>query len=83
MDSTTKILLCGAAAWGGYIMISRAMNQDTEPNRRKNKQGLTSNHIDHQLDQRNRASGGKVPANLDVPFYSRHNYNRRRRSLHV
>lgn len=83
MDSSTKIAIFGISIWGGYILIKRAMYQDTEPNRRKDKQGLTSNHIDHQIDQRNRASGGKVPANLDVPFYSRHNYNRRRRSLHV
>ena len=78
-----NIALGMIVVWAGYIALNNTLNKQNEPSRRKHKQGLTANHIDHQIDQRNRVHGGKVPANLDVPFYSRHNYSRRRRQIHT
>ena len=72
MDSTTKIALCGIAIWGGYLLVSNAICQDKQPHRRKNKQGLTANHIDNQIDSKNKTHGKAVKANLNIPFYSRH-----------
>lgn len=83
MDSSTKIAVAGLCLWAGYLTVSKVIYKQNEPQRRKNKQSLTANHIDNQIDNMNRIQGTPVPANLDVPFYSRHNYNRRRRPIHT
>ena len=80
-DNPFTKVACGIGAlWVGFVAVNYAKRNEQTPQRRKHRQALTSNKIDNALDARNRAAGGKVPANPDVPFYSRHNYNRRRRS---
>lgn len=78
-DTMTKIVACGGVALIGYITYNKVVNDKSRPERRKNRQALTLSDMDKQIDQRNNAFGKKVNANLDVPFYSRNNYNRRRR----
>ena len=75
----TKVACAVGVGWLAYIAISRSKRDERLPERRKKRQALTANSIDLQIDARNRAFGGKVPANPDVPWYSRHNFNRRRR----
>ena len=77
----TKIGICVAVtyvAYLGYKYVEKA-KEDTPGNKRHRKY-FTSNKIDNKIDHRNRFYGSSVPANPKVPFYSRHNYNRRRRS---
>ena len=81
MDSTTKMAVIGVGVFGAYIAYNNIHKSKTAPQSRKHRKGFTANKIDHQIDNQNRVSGGRVPANPDVPFYSRHNYNRRRRSI--
>lgn len=76
----TKVACGVGVAWLAFIGIKHAKYADQLPQRRKGRQGLTSNNADLQIDSRNRAMGTKVLSNPDVPFHSRHNYNRRRRS---
>ena len=77
----TKAACALGLVWVGYMGIRYAKRDDIGPERRKNRQSLTLNNIDKQIDSRNFAMGGKIlKSNPDVPFYSRHNYNRRRRS---
>ena len=75
----TKTACAIGVLWLGFIAINYAERNERLPERRKNRQALTSNAIDNAIDSRNRALGGKVTSNPSVPFYSRHNYNRRRR----
>ena len=77
----TKVACVLGVVWLGYIGIRYAKKDGHDsPQSRKSRQALTANSIDKQIDGRNRAYGGKVPSNPDIPFYSRHNYNRRRRA---
>ena len=76
----TKVACAVGLAWVAYMGIRYAKHNDDTPHTRKNRTSLTATSIDNQVDKRNRAFGGKVPSNPDVPFFSRHNYNRRRRS---
>ena len=82
-DTMTKIVACGGVALIGYITYNKVVNDKSKPERRKHRQALTLSDMDSQIDNRNSAFGQKVPANPDVPFYSRHNYNRRRRPNHL
>lgn len=75
----TKLVATGGIALIGYIVYNKVVNDKSNPSTRKLRQSFTLSDMDNQIDQRNNAFGKKVPANLDVPFYSRHNYNRRRR----
>ena len=81
-DTMTKLVAGGGVALIAYITYHKVVNDKSNPERRKNRQALTLSEMDNQIDQRNNAFGKKVNANLDVPFYSRHNYNRRRRPSH-
>lgn len=76
----TKVAMCVGVAYLGYLGVRYAKQDDGRPQRRKERQGFTTSHIDHAIDHRNHAYGGPVPSNPIIPFYSRHNYNRRRRS---
>ena len=78
-DTMTKIVAFGGVALLGYITYNKVVNDDSKPSTRKMRQAFTLSDIDNQIDQRNNAFGKKVPANPDVPHYSRHQYNRRRR----
>ena len=73
---------CGVGLlWVGYTAIKYATKQNsTEPMQRRARQGFTTSKVDHAIDSRNKAFGKPVPSNPNVPFDSRHNYNRRRRS---
>ena len=79
----TKTACAIGVLWLGFMAVNYAKRNERLPHRRKTRQALTANSIDNAIDARNRALGGKVPSNPDVPFYSRHNYNRRRRSKDV
>lgn len=80
-DNPVTKIACGVGIlWLGYLAIKHAKGTDMEPIQRKHFKGFSRNHIDKQIDQKNRALGGKVPSNPEVPFYSNQNYNRRRRS---
>ena len=78
-NPVTKFACAVGLGWVAYVAISSAKRDDRLPQRRKDRQALTANDIDQAIDSRNRAYGGEVPANPDVPHYSRHNYSRRRR----
>ena len=76
----TKAAIGIGVLWVGFIALNYTKRNEQTPHRRKHRQALTSNHIDRQIDSRNRAVGHRVPpTNPDIPTYSRHNYNRRRR----
>ena len=79
----TKVACGVAVVWLGYVLIKHAKSADVTPQSRKGREALTANKIDNAIDGRNRAYGGSLPSRQDVPFYSRHNYNRRRRSKHL
>lgn len=79
-NPVTKIACAVGLAWVGFILIRHAKSSDQTPQSRKGREGFTMSKIDDAIDKKNRAYGTKVPSNPDVPFYSRHNYNRRRRS---
>ena len=76
----TKVAIGIGALWVGFIAIKHAKFSDQQPVKRRARQGFTTGKMDHDIDKRNRAFGLPVPSNPDIPFYSRHNYNRRRRS---
>ena len=78
-NPVTKVACAVGVGWLAYVLISRSKRDSRLPQRRKQRQALTAGAIDNALDARNRALGGAVPANPKIPFYSRHNYNRRRR----
>lgn len=81
-NPVTKIACAIGVLWLGYVVVGYSKRNERLPERRKHRQALTTNAIDNAIDARNRAFGGKVPSNPDIPFYSRHNYNRRRRVPH-
>lgn len=74
-----KCAIAGAVLWGGYIFLVKGKRDKKTPERRKNRQAFTVNHIDNLIDSKNRMAGSKVKTNPETPHYSRHNYNRRRR----
>lgn len=82
-DTITKATMFGGLALVGYITFNKVMNKENQPERRKHRQALTLSDMDNQVDARNQAYGQKIPSNPDVPFYSRQNYNRRRRPNHL
>ena len=82
-DTISKMAMYSGIAVAGYIAYNKVMNDDSKPEKRKHRQSLTLGQLDKQIDERNNAFGKRVPANPDVPFYSRHNYNRRRRPNHI
>ena len=81
-DNPLTKVACGIGlAYLAFVGIRYARKHgQSSPMSRKARQGFTSSQVDQKIDKRNRAFGGPVPANPDIPFYSRHNYNRRRRS---
>ena len=79
-DTMTKLVAIGGVALVSYITYNKVVNDKSNPERRKHRQALTLSDVDKQIDQRNNAFGKKVTANPEIPFYSRHNYNRRRRA---
>lgn len=82
-DPMIKLAVCGLIGWGVYIYLSKGQKNKQTPQRRKHRAALTLGHMDKQIDSRNFAAGKKVKSVPDLPFYSRHNYNRRRRPTMV
>ena len=78
-NPVTKFAGAVGIGWLAYMAISRAKRDDRLPQRRKDRQRLMSGPVDKAIDSMNRAFGGPVEANPDVPHYSRQNYGRRRR----
>lgn len=79
-NPVTKIACGVGVLWLGYLAIRYTKkDEDIIPNRRLNRKGVMNNILDKAIDEKNRVLGGPVPSNPDVPFYSRENYNRRRR----
>ena len=76
----TKLACFLGVGYVGYLGVKYAMADDRMPVQRRARQGFTTSKIDHDIDSRNKYFGRAVPSNPDVPHYSRHNYNRRRRS---
>ena len=80
-DNPVTKVACGIGVlWLGYLAI-RYSKKDEEitPVRRLNRKGFMNNILDKAIDEKNRALGGPVPNNPDIPFNSRENYNRARR----
>ena len=79
-NPVTKIACGVGLLWLGYVAIksSKALDE-VEPTPRKNRKGVMDGKIDRDIDKKNQVLGGPVPSNPSVPFYSRHNYNRRRK----
>ena len=75
----TKVAGAVGIGWLAYLAISHAKSNEQTPQRRKDRQRLMSGPVDKAIDARNRAFGGPVAANPDVPHHSRQNYSRRRR----
>ena len=79
-DTITKSAIFGGVALVSYFIYNKVINKDNEPQTRKQRQAFTLSDMDNQIDKRNHAFGGKkIMSNPKVPFYSRHNQNRRRR----
>ena len=78
-DPVIKIAVCALVGWGAYMCLQRGQKNKQKPERRKHRAALTLGSIDKQIDRRNSASGKKVASVPELPFYSPHNYNRRRR----
>ena len=76
----TKAAIGIGVCWLLFIGVRHAKSNDMTPERRKNRQSLTANNLDTQIDARNRAFGGKIPIKSNIPFFSRQNHNRRRRT---
>ena len=79
-NPVTKFALALGVGYLGFMAVRSAKYTEQEPIQRKHHKGFSRNHIDNQIDEKNRLLGGKVPSNHTVPFYSNQNYNRRRRS---
>ena len=75
-----KAALAVGVLWAGIVAVRSTKFMTPEPIQRKARQNFTTNKVDRDIDRKNRALGRPVPNNPDVPFQSRHNYNRRRRS---
>lgn len=82
-DPVVKLAVCVGIGWGIYVCLNSGKKHRQTPQRRKHRASLTLGHIDKQIDGRNFSIGKKVISIPDVPFYSRHNYNRRRRPTMV
>lgn len=80
-NPVTKVICAVGVAYLGYMGYKYAKASDETPESRKGRKRFGLSQIDKIIDDKNRAYGGKVLANPDVPFYSRHNYNRRRRGV--
>ena len=78
-NPVTKVAGAVGIGWLAYVAIRHAKRNEQIPKRRKDRQRLMAAPIDKAIDAMNRAYGGAVEANPDVPHYSRHNYGRRRR----
>lgn len=78
-NPVTKVAGAIGIGWLAYVAIGYSKRNDKLPQRRKDRQRLMAGPIDKALDAMNRAYGGPVKANPDVPHYSRQNYGRRRR----
>ena len=77
----TKVGMAVVAAYIVYLGVRYAeKGKEDTPGSRKSRARFSTNKIDNTIDNKNRYFGGAVPANPNVPHYSRHNYNRRRRS---
>ena len=78
-DPVLKLTACAFGAWLIYLCVNKGRKDRQSPQRRKHRQAITAGSVDKMIDSRNFAVGKKVKSNPDLPFYSRHNYNRRRR----
>jgi hypothetical protein len=77
-----KIAIGGLIAWGIFVLVNKAKkDSDTSSSAtRKGRGALTASSIDNEIDVRNRSvNNNRKKVQSDVPIYSRHNYNRRRR----
>ena len=75
----TKIACGVGIVWLGYLAVrSTQVEESSVPRTKHRKGGLINNFLDRSIDEKNRVLGGRDASNPDVPFYSRHNYNRRR-----
>lgn len=82
-DPVIKFTVCAGLAWGAWMILKTGKKNKSKPERRKNRAALTLGHIDKQIDGRNSTAGKRVKSVSNVPHYSRHNYNRRRRPTMV
>ena len=82
-DPVIKVAVCALVGWGAFMYLRKGKKDEQTPQRRKHRAALTLGHLDKQIDKRNWASGKKVKSVPNLPFYSRHNYNRRRRPTMV
>ena len=76
----TKLAFGVGVCWLVFLGVKHAKAADDTPAKRRERKGWTTGKINHDIDKKNKAFGRRVPGNPNVPFYSRHNYNRRRRS---
>ena len=78
-NPVTKIAMGVGILYLGFMAVKYAKKEEPSNNRRARK-GFTTNKINHSIDHRNKAFGRPVQNNPKVPFKSRHNYSRGRRS---
>ena len=78
-NAVIKFVVAGAVAWGVFVCLSKG-NRDKNTSSRQKFSKVVNNHgINNLINSRNRSSGKKNEINPDQPYYSRQNYNRRRR----
>ena len=84
-NPVTKFALYAGVAYVAFLLIRSKKAEDKETPRHKHRQhyGMGYNAIDQQIARNNRAHGGKVKANPDIPYYSRNNVNRRRQTKSI
>ena len=79
-NPVTKVACMLTVGYLAYLGVKYAKKDEHRASPRRERKGFTSNAIDHAIHDRNIVLGGPVPGNPEIPHYSRHNYNRRRRS---
>ena len=81
-DTTTVCGMCIVGLWIGYIAYNNMTHENTKVTR-KTKADLVSNHIDKQFNNFHKYAKTmeKHCCDGNIPTYSRHNYNRRRKPL--
>ena len=76
----TKVACGIGVLYLGFMGVRYAKKDDPSPSNRRARKGFTTGKINHSIDHRNKAFGRPVKNNPKIPYMSRHNYNRRRRS---
>ena len=77
--AATKIAIYGVALWAGAIIVKKVLYNHPQEFGRKHRRFGNRSYLDYQIDRQNVSAGLFSRRNEEVPYYSRYNYNRKRR----